>query len=251
DPARSTLFLDPRVRRALMLALNRGAAVEAIWGGRARVADGTLPPASWAYAASGTTYAQRRDEAERLLAEAGWLPGPDGVRVKDGQPLRFTLTTNGENPQRRRAAEWLAESWRAIGVDAVIDFEKWSGVKDRVAHTRDFQALLLECRWDVDPDQTALFSSDSFFDGLNAGHYANAQVDALLEKALESRDPAERKRLYAQAQDAVMKDLPVLPLWFPELTLAISDRLHDVNPTAILVRNRANIERWVPATAKR
>ncbi|HEU5423875.1 MAG TPA: ABC transporter substrate-binding protein, partial [Nitrolancea sp.] len=47
DPAKSQLFLDPRVRQALLLALDRDALVAQVWHGQARVAGGTIPPASW------------------------------------------------------------------------------------------------------------------------------------------------------------------------------------------------------------
>lgn len=244
DPTKSKLFLDTRVRQALLLALDRQQLLDQFWGGQGKVADGTLPPASWAYASSKTTYRQNLVEAVRLLDEAGWNVGPDGIRAKDGVPLRFNLTTNGDDAGRRQIAEWLIQSWRALGVEAQPDYESWSSVRQRVVGTRQFDALLVGYRWDVDPDQTALWSSDSFFDGFNIGHYANTDVDTLLAKALASGNANERTQLYAQIQDLVMRDLPVLPLAFPDLVVGRSARLQDLKLTAILIGNRANIERW-------
>lgn len=250
DPAKSTLFSDPRVRQALMLALDREAAVAEFWQGHADVADGTLPPASWAYRTSETVYRADLDAARRLLDEAGWVPGPDGVRVKDGVPLRFTLTTNGDNPRRRQVAEWLIRSWQALGIAVEPQFETWSTVRQRVVREGDFDAVLLGYRWPVDPDQSMLWSSDSFFDGLNIGHYASAEVDALLQQALEATDRAERAELYAQMQEHVMQDLPVLPLAFPHVLVARSERLQGSEITVILVRNRADIAQWVPVVGE-
>ncbi|MDI3341970.1 MAG: ABC transporter substrate-binding protein [Sphaerobacter sp.] len=250
DPAKSKLFLDPRVRQALLLGLDREAAARDIWQGQAVVADGTLPPASWAYTASATTYRADLDAARRLLDEAGWVEGPGGVRVKDGVALRFTLTTNGDNPRRRQVAAWLQRSWEALGVQVELRFETWSTVRERAIRTHDFDAVLLGYRWDVDPDQTALWSSDSFFDGLNIGHYANHEVDHLLEQALASGSREERAALYAQMQEQVMRDLPVLPLVFPQLVIARTKDLQAGAITAILVRNRADIERWVSAVSE-
>ncbi|MBX5444988.1 ABC transporter substrate-binding protein [Sphaerobacter sp.] len=250
DRAKSTLFTDPRVRRALMLALDREAAVNEFWQGHADIADGTLPPASWAYRASATVYRPDLDAARQLLDEAGWVPGPDGVRVKDGVPLRFTLTTNGDNPRRRQVAEWLIRSWQALGIAVEPEFETWSTVRQRVIQERDFDAVLLGYRWSVDPDQSMLWSSDSFFDGLNVGHYASAEVDALLQRALQATDRAERAELYAQMQEQVMQDLPVIPLAFPHVLVARSERLQAGEITAILVRNRADIAQWVPVVGE-
>jgi len=119
-----------------------------------------------------------------------------------------------------------------------------------VVREGDFDAVLLGYRWPVDPDQSMLWSSDSFFDGLNIGHYASAEVDALLQQALEATDRAERAELYAQMQEHVMQDLPVLPLAFPHVLVARSERLQGSEITVILVRNRADIAQWVPVVGE-
>lgn len=246
DPRRSQLFLDPRVRQALLLAVDREAMVEEVWHGAAVVADGTIPPASWAHTPGEPVYRYDPDEARRLLDEAGWVTGADGVRVKDGVGLGFALLVNGENPQRRAIGDWLIRSWREIGIDARPDYQQWSAVRERGVRLREFDAMLLGYRWGVDPDASALWSSDAHFDGFNLGHYANDDVDARLADALAVTDPAERRQLYAEIQAQILADVPVLPLAFPELVIGRSKRLQDVTVTAILVGNRANISEWNP-----
>jgi peptide/nickel transport system substrate-binding protein len=251
DPAKTHLFQDVRVRKALMLALDRKQAVTDIWHGQAKVADGTQPPASIAYAPSKTVYQQNIDQAKSLLDEVGWKAGADGMRQKDGQALRFTLSTNSDDPERKQTAEWLIKSWNAIGVQVDRDFQKWSTIREETVKTRNFGALLLGYRWGIDPDQTAVWSSDSFFDAFNLNHYSNDQVDALLDKAAASGDINERKQLYAQAQDIVMDELPALPLFFPDMTVAVSKKLSNAQVTTIFMRNRANIEQWNPPPVKK
>lgn len=251
DPAKSHLFQDVRVRKALMLALDRKQAVTDIWHGQAKVADGTQPPASFAHAPSKTVYQQNLDQAKSLLDDAGWKAEADGIRMKDGQALRFTLSTNSDDPERKETAEWLIKRWNAIGVYVDRDFQKWSTIREETVRTRDFDALLLGFRWGIDPDQTAIWSSDSFFDAFNLNHYSNHQLDELLDKAVASGDTEERKQLYAQAQDIVMDELPSLPLFFPNETVAISKKLTNTQVTAIFMRNRANIEQWNPPPVKK
>lgn len=246
DPAKSRLFQDVRVRKALMLALDRKQAVADIWHGQAKVADGTQPPASIAFAPSKHRYQQNLDQAKKLLDEAGWKAEANGMRQKDGRALRFTLSTNSDDPERKQTAEWLIKSWNTIGVQVDRDFQKWSTIREETIKTRDFDALLLGFRWSIDPDQTAVWSSDSFFDAFNLNHYSNDQVDELLDKAVASGDTEERKQLYAQAQDIVMEELPSLPLFFPNMTVAVSKKLTNAQVTAIFMRNRANIEQWNP-----
>jgi peptide/nickel transport system substrate-binding protein len=247
DPAKAPLLQDHRVRAALMLALDRDDAIERVWHGQARIADGTIPPASWAYTSSDmSAYRQDVERATGLLSEAGWMLGDDGVRYRNGQPLQITLVTNGDNPARRQLANWIVARWRDVGFDARTEFETWSGVRERVTNTREFEALLLGLRGEIDPDQYELWSSDSIHDGLNIGGYVNLEVDRLLAEALAEHDPDLRADLYREAQEVVLGDIPILPICFPDLTLAVGPRLHDVNITAILVRNRATIESWNP-----
>ena len=249
DSAKQQLFLDANVRQALMLALDRSKLARDVWNGEARIATGVIPPASWAAAESSVSYSQDLDKAKQLLQDSGWNTGDDGIRSKNGQRLRFKLMTNGDDPIRQATANWLIQSWREIGVDVVPDFEKWSTIVQDITHGREFDSLLLGYRGTADPDESTLWSSDSFFDGFNLGHYSNPDVDSLLEEARQSDDQTARKDDYAKVQDQVMSDLPALPLVYPNMVVGLSQRLRDVSITTILIRNRANIEQWHPRTS--
>lgn len=249
DSSKQQLFLDANVRQALMLALDRNQLLRDVWKDQGKVATGTIPPSSWAAGDSTVSYAQDLDKARELLQQSGWVTGDDGIRSKNNQRLQFKLLTNGDDPQRRETANWLIQSWRAIGIDAVPDFEKWSTIVQDITHDREFDAVLLGYEGEADPDQSMLWSSDSFFDGFNLGHYSNPDVDSLLVEARQSGDPAARKSDYAKVQDQVLTDLPALPLVFPAQVVGLSPRLRDVNVTTILIRNRANIDQWHPGSS--
>lgn len=247
DPTKSQLFQDERVRQALMLALDRPAAIEQFLGGQAEVADGIEPPASWASGAGGPIYRKQLAQAKDLLDAAGWVAGSDGIRVKDGKPFRFTLMTNGTNPTRRAVAGWLAKSWQAVGLDVSVDYEQESTVQQSLTVTHDFDAVLTGYRNSLDPDQTELLASDSRQGGLNAGSYTNATVDQDLSQALASDSRSERRALYQKVSKQVMTDLPILPLWFPSTVVVRDSRLRSVPLTAILIGNRVDIATWKPS----
>lgn len=247
DPGASSTFENASVRRALMHALDRDEMIQMIWNGQAAVAHSIIPSLSWAAAEPETRYPFDPGRAGELLDEAGWTTGDGGVRQRDGIPLQFTLIANGDNPIRRDLAEWLVAQWREVGVDASVTFETWSNVRERITTTRDFEALLLGYRWEVDPNQHAMWSSDSIADGFNLGSYVNRDVDQLLTEALSTTDQQTRAQLYAEAQELVLQDLPVLPLSFPDQLLAVGPRLQAEEQTAILLRNRANVAGWVPS----
>lgn len=244
DPAKSKLFSDPRIRRALLLGIDRATLVEKVWGDRAQVAEGLQPPASWA--AGEPPVRDRYDpaEAQGLLDEAGWVPGDDGIRVQGGQRLRFRLLATGSDPSRHAIAELLQQQWRAIGVEVELDLASWAEVRRRATQERDFEALLIGILWDVDPDQSAVWSSDSFFDGLNFGHYLNSEVDQLLVEAVATSDRTRRTELYRAVEERLLTDLPVLPLAFPNVVVVRSERLQVPTLNALVVRTRYGIEQW-------
>lgn len=244
DPAKHTLFADPRVRRALSLGIDRAAIVAKVWGGRARVAESLQPPASWAAGEPPVRYGYDVAEAQRLLDEAGWVPGDDGIRVRSGQRLHFRLLATGSDPSRRAVAELLQQYWRAIGVDVELDLASWAEVRRRATQERDFEALLIGVLWDVDPDQSAVWSSDSFFDGLNFGHYQNWEVDQLLVEAVATRDRARRAELYRSIEQHVLTDLPVLPIAYPDVVVVRSERLEVPTMNTLVVRTRVGVEQW-------
>ena len=249
DSGITTTFENNDVRRALLHALDRQELVDLIWDGHANVAHSIIPSLSWAASEPETRYEFNPGLAGELLDAAGWTPGGDGIRQRDGAPLQFTLIANGDNPIRRNLAEWLVAQWREIGIDAQVMFDTWSNVRDQITTSRNFESLVLGYRWDVDPDQHAMWSSDSISDAFNLGGYMNRDVDRLLNEALTTNDEATRAQHYAEMQELVLNDLPVLPLAFPDQVLAIGPRLHGEEQTAILLRNRANVAGWVPVDA--
>ncbi len=244
DPAKTKLFTDLRIRKALLLGIDRAAIVEKVWGERARVAEGLQPPASWAAGEPPVRYPYDPAEAQRLLDEAGWIVGDDGIRVREGHRLQFHLLATGVDPSRRAVAELLQQQWRTIGVDVQLDLASWGEVRRRATQERDFDALLIGVLWDIDPDQSAVWSSDSFFDGLNFGHYQSPDVDRLLVEAVGTTDRARRSELYRAIEQQVLSDLPVLPIAFPDVLVVRSERLQIPAINALVVRTRVGIEQW-------
>src|SRR6266566_601330 len=84
-------FDDMRVRRAFYHAVDSGTLIRQVLQGYAAPATGQFPPSSWAFDPSVKGYPFDPARAKALLAEAGWKPGPDGVLVKDGKRLSFSL----------------------------------------------------------------------------------------------------------------------------------------------------------------
>ncbi len=232
DPARTTLFGDKRVRQALAHALDREAMVKEFTDGYATVAHGTAPVPSWAYAPEQikTRYTYDPAKASQLLDAAGWRPGPDGIRVKDGKRLAFTLWAakgNEDQPMKMR------EQWRAVGVEATVQTEEFDAFLKRLTETHDFEMIFSGFTLDIDPDQTGLWATASYPGAFNFGRYSNRQVDDLLTRGLGEFDQEKRRQIYIEMQNLVVDELPAMILHFGQSSAVVNRRVHNLKPNAI------------------
>ena len=200
----------PEVRRALALAVNRGAIIRYILHDFARPATGLLCPEHWAYDPAGGPVPFAPAEAERLLDAAGLPRGTDGVR------FRLSYKTS-ENKVSRQIAVAAAQDLAKIGVDVQIQSLEWGTFYGDVRRG-DFDAFGLTWVGVTDPDGFRLrFSSRAFPpDGLNRGRYSSPEVDRLLEEGARDADLERRKAVYAQVQRLLAQDAPYISLWYPD-----------------------------------
>lgn len=222
---RDPLLKDKRVRQAIACAIDRHPIVDAIWRGQARLANTLLPVGHWA-AASDAELAQYPHDvarAERLLDEAGFPAGKDGVR------LTITLKTSTDETTRLMAMV-LQQQLRAAGIRLEIRSAEFGTFYSDVTKGA-FQMYAL--RWigsNEDPDIFRYaYGSDAFPPrGGNRGHYSNSRVDALLKDAAAERDQAKRRADYIEVQKILADELPGIPLWYPNNEVVHSRRIEGV-----------------------
>ncbi len=246
DASKTTLFQQKEVRQALIYAIDRDAMAQAIYNGLATVAQGTEPTLSFAYAPDQmkTKYTYDPQKATQLLDAAGWAVGGDGIRAKDGKKLQFTIWTNAGNKARESLITVMQQQWKAIGIDATPKTEDFASLVTRITETHDFEVAMLGFIWDVDPDQSAMWSTKSYEGGFNLGKYSNPQVDKLIESGLTELDTAKRKQIYIDMQNLVLDDAPSVILVFPQGIASVNKRLHNCKPNAVNIRYNAHLW-WV------
>ncbi|HWZ00802.1 MAG TPA: ABC transporter substrate-binding protein [Edaphobacter sp.] len=220
---------DKRVRHAVACAMDRQAIVDAIWRGQARLANTLLPVEHWAAATNDqlAQYPHDVTRAQRLLQEAGFPAGKDGVR------MRLTMKTSTDETTRLMAAV-LQQQLRAAGIQLEIRSAEFGTFYADVTKGA-FQIYAL--RWigsNEDPDIFRYaYGSGSFPPkGGNRGRYSNARVDALLAEASASSDRAVRKKNYVEVQQILAEELPGIPLWYPNNEVVHTRRVVNVRPRA-------------------
>ncbi|GAA4683610.1 ABC transporter substrate-binding protein [Streptomyces chumphonensis] len=200
-PTENEVTGDRAVRRALDIATDRTAMVDNILDGAGRVAHGAVPTVS-PWFAEGTERPHDPAEAEEILEQAGWEPGEDGVRVKDGRRAAFTLWYPAGDQVRQEHALAFAGDAKKIGVDITVESGTWEVIEPAMKE----DAVLAGGGNPTDPDFDlyTLFHSDLAGDGFhNMARYANPAVDEKLEEGRRSADREVRKAAY----DAVQREL--------------------------------------------
>ncbi len=197
-PMGNPVTSDRAVRRAMNIGVDRQAMVKGILLGQGVPAYGPLPPAhKWYEKSIERPYDPAK--AKRILQQAGWTMGPNGVRVKDGQPARFTLLYPAGDTLRKDVAVAFADQMSKLGIDVKVQGLGWDAITPRMRQ----DAVVFGGGAPYDPDFVAygIYHSSVAGEGfLNPGHYDNPRADELLEKGRHSADPQVRERAYRKLQ---------------------------------------------------
>ena len=194
-------FHDKRVRRALVLALDRKRFATTVVAGLARPGVSSYPPESPWTEPSIAALPFDPEESARLLDEAGWrAPSPGRLREKDGAPFAFTLILPaGAQEISDRIAAWMQQSLAEVGVDMKIEKLRWEAFQQR-RKTHAFEAAMVSTSFDMTPDRFDLYHSTAKDGGFNYGGFSDPEVDRLLEEGRVTVDPAARRTIYDRLQ---------------------------------------------------
>ena len=213
------LFQDPKVREALAHAVDVPSMVRYILYGHGLQSTGIFTPSMWFFDPSITPLAHDPDKARALLAEAGWVPGPDGILQKNGERFSFTLITNNGNEIRRDIATLTQDGLRQIGIEVNVELYEWAVFLKNHINKGDFDAMVLGWSLGNSYDQFQIWhSSQANPEQLNVVGYKNPEADQLLD---EIRQEYNRERIISMAsrlQRLIYKDQPYLFLYVPEGT---------------------------------
>ncbi|MEW6523318.1 MAG: ABC transporter substrate-binding protein [Bacillota bacterium] len=212
---------DPVVRRAVAHAINIPEIVEHVLEGGAVPAQGFMSPGVFGFHDMDLETSLKYDPAlaQSLLAQAGWTTkDSEGYLTKDGK--RLTLTMLGYRGRFLKDAEIMEavqHYLRRAGIEVKIDWLEWAAAFEimRSAHMPQHLVVSgwLTVNADADYSLFGLFhSQETPPKGWNRFQYANSDFDRLIEAGRATLVLSERLRLYRQAQEVLVKDVPMIPL---------------------------------------
>ena len=207
---------DKAVRQALQHATNRQAISEGIFYGLEPAAD-TLYSTTVPYCDVGLEpYAYDMDEAARLLDEAGWTMGSDGIRAKDGQKLALDLLYNSDSVTEKTISEYLQSEYLKLGISLNIHGEEEQSYRDNMK-AGNFDMVFNIC-WGMpyDPQSSlAAMRAPVYGDyAAQQGLEDKAEIDQAITDILTSTDEAERQELYTFVLTRLHEDAVYIPLTF-------------------------------------
>ena len=208
---------DLRVRRAIAYSIDRAAIVNSMLRGTARLATGMLAPENWAYDGEVMSYGYDPAKARRLLDEAGYRTGRDGMRA-----LRFEFKTT---PEGARLAEVFQAMLKRVGIRLEVRTLEWATYYGDIQRG-NFELTSLQWVGIEDPNYYYMVFDTAMAPprgSTNRGYYSNPEMDALVEAGQRTLDPAARKEIYARVQKLAALDLPYVSLWWVN-NVAVLDR---------------------------
>src|SRR4029453_16493205 len=214
-PRGKVLGADVRLRQAIDLAIDRETLVKAVFNNEFIPGNQWVSPSNFYYNAKFPVRKRDLARARQLLREAG-------------QPnLAFTLILPPER-DRQEAAQVIQAMLAEAGITMNLQTQEnvtmlQSGKKG------DFEAYFTFWSGRPDPDGNA-YTHFVCEGAQNDGHHCNKDLDALLLKARQVADPKERKKLYDQAIEIVLRDTPALMLWHRRVFTGLSIKVQGFTP---------------------
>ena len=227
---------EAKVRRALMLSINRPYIISSFLQGQAIVADGPILPNSWAYFDGTERFVYDPEAAINLLKGEGYvIPAAGGeVREKEGTALSFTLT-HPDDATHTQIAQRIQEEWAAIGVRAELQAVPYDKLYLDSLPARAYQAALvdLDLSRTPDPDPYPFWHQAEATGGQNYSQWYNRPASEYLEQARVTADYTLRTRLYRNFQVVFSKELPALPLFVPVYSYGVDVQVQGVQVGAL------------------
>jgi peptide/nickel transport system substrate-binding protein len=215
------LFSDPRVRQAMFHAIDRQAIAGQLMQGTVTIANTPINPSSPYFDPAVISYDFDPGRARRLLDEAGWHTGPDGIRVKEGQRFSFLMLNRAGSQDRIAIAQVIQAQLKDVGIE--VGFETLeSAAWTQKWRSGQWEGIVSAWFLPADPSITGLYAC-------NGPNNMTGLCDPDLDEAMERSDRAlsfdERKPLLDEAQKLLAEAARSLPIYYNVVPELVSTRI--------------------------
>jgi peptide/nickel transport system substrate-binding protein len=203
---------DLAVRQAILYGTNTDQINKTLYAGAFPGGNGPMTAATWGSIKGifRQMYPYSLDKAKEVLDKAGWKPGADGIRTKDGKRLEIVVNVLADVPEYGELAQALQAQLREAGMD--LKLKSLSRSPWYASNAKGDYNITGMGLWSTDPDMLrSLYRTDGSV--FTWSHYQNPDYDKIVDEAARITDANKRLELYKTAQEMVMKDALVLPIY--------------------------------------
>ncbi len=233
---KNDLLKDQAIRQALAYATDKKRIVTESLNNEGVSIDGPILEGFLGHHPDIKKYEYNIEQAKTTLDEAGWtVPEDGGLRQKDGNELKFSLTTVDQSDYLK-TADILRTNWEAINVGIELKIMNPLRVDREVIKPRNYEAFLYGEILGSDPDPYPFWhSSQSLSGGLNLSNYYNKDVDKLLEEARTIDNPDERAKKYIDFQNIIAEEAPAIFLYSPYYDYGVVEKVKGIEISRITI----------------
>jgi peptide/nickel transport system substrate-binding protein len=218
------ILKDVRVRKAMLLSINRDDLVKALFDGKQTPAIHNFAKIDPWYTDDPktiVTYPYSKRDAAKLLDEAGWKMGDDGYRHKDGKKLSLPFMTTAGNKIRETVQTYLQGQWKSVGIDIVIKNEPARVFFGETMRKIKYGGLAMYA-WTSAPESdlkpsfhsSQIPTAKNGWSGQNYMNWSSKKVDEICEKMETEFDAKKRIALAHEFLKAYTDEVPVIPLYY-------------------------------------
>ena len=216
-------FKNPKVRKALSLAIDREELVEILFFKHAKVCTGPFLPATKAYNENVKAPIPNLEKARKLLSEAGY---------NESNPFEFEIVTSNSSSIRPYAAQILQHQLKKVGVVVKLRVMEWQAFLNMVVFPHKFDAVLLGWGLSSTPDPYLFWHTDSDKKGgFNLVGYNNPKMDKMIDKSQSMIDREELAKLWQEMFKVIVEDNPYLFLYIPNSITTVNKNIKNVEPS--------------------
>ena len=214
------LVADLRVRQALLHAVNTKEIVQTLFSANYPVATSVIAATAAGYTDLSAKLGYDPAASRKLLDEAGWVPGPDGIRRRDGQSLVLTIHESLPQPQNKAVLQIVGQQWAQVGAKLdILSGSAGSTISDNLDPRRT--PLVVAEVGRADPDVIKSQFHPANRDALlqkggssaSVQSFADPKLNGLLEAVASETDRAKRLALAGEAQSYLIDQAYVIPIF--------------------------------------